>query len=261
MSEPDTLIKLLLVPGVHSQLGISRVAIKKRIDRLMSAGFPVETVANRGYKLKDGIELLSVSRITDAIHFEDSKQRFNLKVFQTLDSTNVYVANTSRTLNEVNIAITESQPLGQGRRGRSWVSSPYQNLMLSIGYVYPNWPENPSAISLAFSVAVHRALTSLGAKTVKLKWPNDLVTQGGKLGGLLVSASGEADGDLVLVLGVGINIRMETELLSEIDQPVIDLAGIGQGSISRNKLAAEIINNTADMLSIYPKTGFKPFCR
>lgn len=271
MSEPDALVKLLSEPGIHSgtelgnQLGISRVAIKKRIDRLIEAGFPVETVSNRGYRLKEDIELLSASEISEAIRFENSDQSFRLDVFQTLDSTNTHVANTSKALGEVNVAITESQPLGQGRRGRSWVTSPYQNLMMSVGYVYPAWPEKPAAISLAFSVAVHRALVTLGAENVKLKWPNDLVVedvgefQNAKLGGLLVSASGEAGGDLVLVLGVGINMSMNDELLSSIDQPAVDLSAIGQHSISRNRLAAEIINNTADMLTLYPQTGFQPF--
>ena len=131
--------------------------------------------------------------------------------------------------------------------------------MLSIGYLYPCWPENPAAVSLAFSVAVHHTLASLGIEGVKLKWPNDLVVENAKLGGLLVSASGEAGDDLALILGVGININVDAELLASVEQPAIDLAGIGQGEVSRNRLAAEIICNTADMLSIYPQVGFKPF--
>ena len=265
MSEPDALIELLREPGVHSgtdlggKLGISRVAIKKRIDRLVATGFPVETMSNRGYTLRKGTELLSESEISSLISFEDESQHLSLRVFQTLDSTNTYVANAAKKPNEICVAITESQPAGQGRRGRSWVSSPYQNLMLSVGYVYPSWPENPPAISLAFSVAVHRALVGLGAHEVGLKWPNDLVARGAKLGGLLVSASGEAGGDLALVLGVGINVRVGRALLAGIDQPAIDLVSLGLGAVSRNRLAAEIINNTADILGIYRQRGFKPF--
>ena len=265
MSEPDALIELLMVPGVHSgtelgdHLGISRVAVKKRIDRLLAEGFPVETISNRGYKIRDGIELLSRSQISRSVQFEDKNQRLKLEIFQVLDSTNTYVDNSAKSHNEVHAVIAESQHMGQGRRGRSWVSSPYQNLMLSVGYLYSSWPENPAAISLAFSVAVHRALVRLGVDHVKLKWPNDLVAKNAKLGGLLVSASGEAGGDLTLILGVGINIHVAADLLASIDQPAIDLAGIGQNEISRNRLAAEIISNTADMLSIYPEVGFKPF--
>lgn len=265
MSEPDALIDLLAVPGVHSgtelgkKLGISRVAIKKRIDRLASIGFPVETVSGRGYKLKENVELLSKAHIVKAIQFENQNQHLNLQVFQHLDSTNTQLSSMSSQLGQVNVVLTESQSMGQGRRGRSWVSSPYKNLMLSVGYTYDAWPDNPSAISLAFSVAVHRALMALGANSIKLKWPNDLVSQEAKLGGLLVSAAGEADGDLALVLGVGINMDVEENLLADIDQPAIDLAIIGHSRISRNALAAEIISNTADMLSLYPQTGFKPF--
>ncbi|MBC6427966.1 MAG: HTH domain-containing protein, partial [Cellvibrionales bacterium] len=63
------LIAMLARPGVHSgpdlgrRLGISRVAVKKRIDRLVAAGLPVESVAGRGYRLAAGVELLSRSGI------------------------------------------------------------------------------------------------------------------------------------------------------------------------------------------------------
>lgn len=293
MSEPESLINLLAVPGIHSgtdlgeQLGISRVAIKKRIDRLESTGFPVETIAGRGYRLKTGFELLSAEHISNSVAFENQQQRLSLRVFQSLDSTNAYIADSNKvdkTENQLLVALAESQPQGQGRRGRSWVTSPYKNLMLSIGYQYSSWPDNPSAISLAFSVAVHRALVELGATDVRLKWPNDLVAdiapdmqaniESGrqapvgaskqtnslaKLGGLLVSAAGETGGEFALVLGVGINMRLGSDLLSGIDQPAVDLDGLGCGQISRNQLAAAIISNSADMLSLYPDTGFEPF--
>ena len=123
MSGPDALIELLMIPGIHSgtelgkHLGISRVAVKKRIDRLLAMGFPVERVSNRGYKLKDGVELLSKSEISKSVQFEDKNQRLKLEVLQALDSTNTYVGNSARSYNQVHAVIAESQAMGRGDVG------------------------------------------------------------------------------------------------------------------------------------------------
>ena len=265
MPDSSDLIKLLAVPGVHSgtdlgeRLGISRVAIKKRIDRLQAAGFPVDSVAGRGYQLKPGVELLSAQAISEKLVLANTAMQPDIQWFHSLDSTNRYLEQQDLVANRLQVVVAESQPEGQGRRGRAWVASAYKNLMLSIGYRYPAWPQNTSAISLAFAVAVHRALVGLGAASVQLKWPNDIVANNSKLGGLLVTASGEAGGELSLVLGVGINVDLAADLLQQIDQPAIDLRRLDAAHITRNQLAAEIISNTAEMLSLYPESGFQPF--
>lgn len=265
MSDFSALIELLARPGVHSgtdlgeQLDISRVAIKKRIDRLEAEGFPVESLPGQGYRIKEGIELLSADRIQGFIREKGPGIEPLIEVFQSLGSTSAYLSQIDTLPGEFRVAIAESQPLGQGRRGRSWIASPYQNLMLSLAYSYQSWPQNPAGLSLAFSVAVHRALLSLGVAEVQLKWPNDLVAGNAKLGGILVNASGEAGGDFSLILGVGVNVSLEQEHLEQIDQSATDLRRLSGQTPSRNALAAEIISNTAEMLELYPESGFEPF--
>ena len=263
MSNPDPLIDLLAKPGIHSgtalgeKLGISRVAIKKRIDRMVADGVPVESVASKGYRLSEGVELLGVERILD--HIDPSvHSTMDLDVFATLDSTNAHLASKPQVPGRLGVAAAETQPLGQGRRGRQWISSPYRNLMMSLSHIYEAWPQNPSGLSLAFSVSVHSALISLGVHEVGLKWPNDIIAKGNKLGGLLVSASGEADGELKVVMGVGLNLELDEDDRQHIDQPAIDLKELGC-QVSRNQLIAEIIINVQEMLKIYPQAGFAPF--
>jgi len=263
VSNPDPLIDLLAKPGIHSgtalgeRLGISRVAIKKRIDRMVADGVPVESVASKGYRLSEGVELLGVERILDHID-PSAHSTMDLEVFSTLDSTNAHLANKPQVPGRLGVAVAETQPLGQGRRGRQWVSSPYRNLMLSLSHVYEAWPQNPSGMSLAFSVSVHSALASLGVHEAGLKWPNDIIARGSKLGGLLVLASGEADGELKVVMGVGLNLELSQDDRQHIDQPAIDLKDLGC-QVSRNQLTAQIIINVQEMLKIYPQAGFGPF--
>jgi len=263
MSNPDPLIELLAKPGLHSgtdlgeKLGISRVAIKKRIDRMVADGFPVESITGKGYRLAEGIELLSIDKIVG--YCDPAMQSISdVEVFSSLGSTNTYLAESPSTVGRLRAAVAEMQPLGQGRRGRQWVSTPYRNLMLSLAHVYEAWPQNPSGLSLAFSVSVHSALTALGVKEAVLKWPNDIVASGCKLGGLLVSAAGEAGGELKVVMGVGLNLDLHKDDRKYIDQEAIDLKGLGH-SISRNQLAAEIIGNTQEMLVLYQQNGFSAF--
>lgn len=263
MSDPDPLIKLLAKPGIHSgtalgeQLGISRVAIKKRIDRMVAEGIPVESSAGKGYRLSKDIELLDADDILD--HIDPSAHSgIDLEVFSTLDSTNAHLAGKPQVSGKLGVAVAETQLLGQGRRGRQWISTPYRNLMMSLSHVYQAWPQNPSGLSLAFSVSVHSALTSLGVHEAGLKWPNDIVANGRKLGGLLVSASGEADGELKVIMGVGLNLDLNKEDRKHIDQPAVDLKDLGY-KVSRNQLVAEIIINAQEMLNLYPQSGFAPF--
>ncbi len=262
-SIPDPLIELLAIPGVHSgtelgeKLGISRVAIKKRIDRLIAEGFPVEPIAGKGYQLAEGIDLLNAEKILSHIGATDQAVP-DVEVFASLGSTNVYLTESPTTAGKLRVAVAEMQPQGQGRRGRQWVATPYRNLMLSLSHIYESWPQNPSGLSLAFSVSVHSALSSLGVKEAALKWPNDIVANGGKLGGLLVSASGEAGGELKVIMGVGLNLDLHKTDRLHIDQTAIDLKDLGH-DISRNRLVAEIVANTREMLALYPQNGFSAF--
>ncbi len=251
-------------PGVHSgtslgeRLDISRVAIKKRIDRLEAAGFPVEAVPGRGYRIAEGFELLSADRLQQHLRPVEGIE-CAIDIFQSLPSTNQYLGDVDVQDGELRAVLAESQPAGQGRRGRTWISSPYRDLMLSIGYRYPVWPENAAGLSLTFSVAVHRALTTLGADSVQIKWPNDLLSNGKKLAGLLINVTGEPGRELNLVMGAGINLATDPALLVDLDQPATSLLELGAGPLSRNQLAAEILSNTAEMLVLYSETGFAPF--
>ena len=76
------------------------------------------------------------------------------------------------------------------------------------------------ALSLAVGVAVCRALEGIGARGVGLKWPNDVVADGAKLGGLLVDVQGEADGPVAVIVGVGINIDAIDQVAEVLTQPV-----------------------------------------
>jgi BirA family biotin operon repressor/biotin-[acetyl-CoA-carboxylase] ligase len=96
----------------------------------------------------------------------------------------------------------EEQTAGRGRRGRRWHSAPGAAVTFSLGLRVDRPARELAALALVAGVATARALRALGAG-VGLKWPNDLMLGGAKLGGILVEtrSGGHA------VIGVGINCR------------------------------------------------------
>ena len=98
------------------------------------------------------------------------------------------------------LVIAEHQPSGRGRLGRVWVE-PDRALFSSFAFV-PPWPVSAwSRIPLVAGLAVREAIEAQYGITVGLRWPNDLVVDDGKIGGLLAES---ADG--LVVVGCGVNL-------------------------------------------------------
>jgi BirA family biotin operon repressor/biotin-[acetyl-CoA-carboxylase] ligase len=133
------------------------------------------------------------------------------------------------------------------------------NLYLSLARRYAGGLARLGGLSLAAGVAVAEALHSLGV-AVQLKWPNDLVIEGRKLGGLLVEGGGEHAGPARAVVGLGLNVRMPATHGRAIDQPWIDLATLAPGRLpSRNVVAAALLAALLPALEQFDREGLAPF--
>ena len=95
---------------------------------------------------------------------------------------------------------------------------------------------------------------------MQLKWPNDLVVDGRKLGGLLVEGGGEHAGPVRAVVGLGLNVRMPQVFARDIDQPWTDLATVTPtAAASRNALAATVLSWLLPALEQFDREGLAPF--
>lgn len=129
----------------------------------------------------------------------------SVHVFDALPSTNSWLAEREPPApGRAEAALALHQTAGRGRRGKVWQSPPESGLCLSVAYQFAAMPASASMLSLALGVAIARALESLGVGDVMLKWPNDIVWQDHKLGGILVETSSR-NGGFVAIAGVGIN--------------------------------------------------------
>lgn len=132
-----------------------------------------------------------------------------LEVFAEIASTNSYLMERpGPPPGELSVAATTNQTAGRGRRGRRWVSPPGAGLCLSVSCTFDDPPDNLSALTLAAGVGAIAALEDAGASGIRLKWPNDLILGGGKLGGILAEARTQPGERCTVVIGVGINLDL-----------------------------------------------------
>jgi BirA family biotin operon repressor/biotin-[acetyl-CoA-carboxylase] ligase len=238
-------------------LGVSRAAIWKSIKELESLGVGIDAVTGRGYRLRQAVELLDEAQILQAIQPAVGASIRALEVHFSIDSTNRYLASEARNgMGEAHVCLAEMQTAGRGRRGRTWCSPLGANLYLSVAWGFAEGPARLSGLSLALAVACAEALAGVGISGIQLKWPNDIWLDYRKVAGLLLEVSGEANGPCQVIAGVGVNLGMPRDTV--IDQPWADLCE-ASSSLSRNHVAAALVEAMVKALKVFASEGFEPF--
>lgn len=162
-----------------------------------------------------------------------------LAVHGAVDSTNAWLQERSLTLPSPYACLSEHQWAGRGRSGRVWVDETGRDLCLSLLWRFDAAEARAQGLSLAIGVAAARALEAAGARGIGLKWPNDIVWQDRKLGGILIE--GSVSGRVwTVIMGVGINVCAGAAPDPRV--PRVHLGSIlGGVQVSRNRLAAALI--------------------
>ena len=111
------------------------------------------------------------------------------------------------------------QSAGRGRQGRAWVPPPGNLYASTIVRVHDNDPPAPT-LALVAGLAVHDVMTAIAGKVrFLLRWPNDLMVDGAKIGGILLEREGDA-----VVIGIGINLAHHPV---DLDRAATSLAAVG----------------------------------
>jgi BirA family biotin operon repressor/biotin-[acetyl-CoA-carboxylase] ligase len=108
------------------------------------------------------------------------------------------------------VVIAEAQTAGRGRRGRTWVSPPRRNVYLSVVLRPELPPGRASELTLVASVALCDALRQAGVEA-GIKWPNDVLASGKKIGGILTELAAEPDRVSWVAIGIGVNVNAREE--------------------------------------------------
>jgi BirA family transcriptional regulator, biotin operon repressor / biotin---[acetyl-CoA-carboxylase] ligase len=268
MSGNTELLRMLADGARHSgeelasALSITRAAVWKRVQQLESWGIEFEALPGSGYRLETPLDLLDPAAIRGRLPPAALERLRHLEVHASLESTNDrLLAVGDLPPARFDACLAEFQSAGRGRRGRRWVAPFGSGLCLSVGWKYRDAPAALGALSLAAGVAAKRALGRLGFPRLALKWPNDIVQDGGKLGGILIDLRGEAAGAAYVVVGIGINVRLPRPARARLraaGAQAVDLDSLGRVP-PRNAIAAALVAELAAALPEFGDRGLAAF--
>ncbi|MDH3431818.1 MAG: biotin--[acetyl-CoA-carboxylase] ligase [Gammaproteobacteria bacterium] len=187
-----------------------------------------------------------------------------IETFSSITSTNTYLlTQAAPAAGHYRVAIADHQTLGRGRHDRRWISAPGAGLCLSFSYTFSQPPAQLPCLTLAIGVAVVRALQDLQVPAVSLKWPNDIVALGGKLGGILTEVRTGGSDAVTVVTGIGLNVRLggNTDIGSEPGWALraVDLCSIQSEPPTIELLAGTIIGSLQATFDEFADSGFARF--
>ncbi|MFZ0183215.1 MAG: biotin--[acetyl-CoA-carboxylase] ligase [Nitrosotalea sp.] len=199
---------------LSKSLNLSRAAVWKNIKKIQSLGYKIESKPKKGYKLHLDTTLLLPWEISDGLQTDIIGRK--IYYFDTIDSTQNFALKLSQKPYENgSVVIAERQTKGRGRLNRKW-ASPKGGIWMSI-LLRPNFELAQTSLfpmisSLALSIAIEKTLKI----KPELKWPNDVTLKGKKVAGILIDVAIESNKIDYLIIGVGINFRIQPSKISKL---------------------------------------------
>lgn len=176
--------------------------------------------------------------------------RFDVEALAECDSTNAHLlARAEAGAPSGTVVVAKRQTAGRGRLGRVWHSDDVASLTFSLLWRLPSGTPL-GGLSLAVGVAVAEALRELDIQGVALKWPNDILRDGGKLGGILIELVSGAPH--AAVIGIGLNLSLPSGLPDEVRKGAAAI----DADIGREALLAGLLASLHGVLSGFASTGF-----
>lgn len=172
--------------------------------------------------------------------------------FAVVDSTNDLALELARQGEPEGTIVTAGRQLnGKGRLGRSWWDEPGQSVLMSV--ILPAEPETAPQLAFVASLAAADCLSGLCELDIKLKWPNDIMLHGCKLGGVLIETAPEV---AKAVVGIGINVN-QIALPPELAGIATSIA-IGRGTcLDVDDLTIELCHSLFSAFDDWSARGFE----
>lgn len=244
-------------------LGLSRAAVWKLMKQLTALGINIDSMTNKGYKTEHVLEFLTTEKIQKHLSAQRLSLLDNFLIFDSIASTNDYlVAYTkkNKNKNENVVCFSEYQSAGRGRLGRSWVSPFLSNIYMSLLWNFNVDIAELPGLHIPTGLAVVHALEKITKiQGIQLKWPNDIMWNNNKLGGILIDVSGEYNVSCSAVIGIGLNVNMPQKPLSKIEKPWTAINRIIDTPVSRNVIAGTLLDFLIAYLIQFSKSGLSKF--
>jgi BirA family biotin operon repressor/biotin-[acetyl-CoA-carboxylase] ligase len=238
-------------------LGMSRVAVWAHMEKLRLHGFAFEAVRRKGYRLTG-----RPGRLDEVLLRASLQQRnrpLHLAFLPMVDSTNTEAERRLAAGEETPLVIVaRAQTSGRGRLGRKWVSEDRGNLYASFAFRPELRPSRMQDFTLWMGVNVCEALANSCRIDVGVKWPNDILHGGRKLGGMLTEARIDADHTRDVVFGLGLNLNSQrADWPSDIAARATSVAeAVGQ-PVDLNRVAAMIVSRVLKAFDLFVSGDYR----
>lgn len=177
----------------------------------------------------------------------------------SVNSTNTWAKEHIKDLNPTQVTrITASeQTAGRGRLKREWISPKDQNIYLTYFFSFPKLFEKTVHLTQFFSVILTTLLQEYGLSP-SIKWPNDLLVNQKKIGGILCETI-DMGSFLGVILGLGLNINMPPDMLDKIDQPATSFFNELNKTFTLDPIIETLDTLFLNDLNRFKEEGFGPF--
>jgi BirA family biotin operon repressor/biotin-[acetyl-CoA-carboxylase] ligase len=226
---------------VAGELGIARSEVWRLIQQLRSLGVDVAGHPATGYQLRSVPDLLLADLLSPLLKGTIFQQ---IHHYYKIGSTNTAAMEAAANgAPEGSVYLAEEQTAGRGRGANAWHSARSTGICCSV-VLRPNLPPTDALIlSLAAGLSVYSAVQQLDARVnPDLKWPNDLLIDGKKFGGILTEMNAEATRVRYLVIGIGINVN-QARFPEELRDVATSLKAISGSEWSRVELTAALLKS------------------
>ena len=184
--------------------------------------------------------------------------KYKIQFYEELSSTNEFGIKNLAEINDKTVLLAKTQTNGYGRFDRNWVSDNPENIYASF-ILKPDIKlgENSviSNLTQYLSVILCKTLEKYGLKPA-IKWPNDVLVNNKKIAGILAQTSIKGNSAAGVVLGIGINVNMPENELSQINQPATSISNELSHTVSKEEFAKELFDNFFNEYETFMEKGF-----
>lgn len=180
----------------------------------------------------------------------------NIIRLKETSSTNSYALDILSELNDRDIIVAENQTAGRGRFNRKWLSDDTKNVYMSFVLKPSNKSYPYKNLTQYLSVIVCKVLADEYRLSPKIKWSNDILVEGFKIAGILCEAKSREGSIRGLVLGLGLNVNMDSEIFEKIEQKAISLKVLLGHEIDVDRLISKIIEKFFENYNLFLSEGF-----
>ena len=193
---------------IAKEVGVSRSMVWQWVERLRELGVKVKSQPGSGYFLEQIPDILTPDMLKQRL----KGSLFGKRIFHFFrtDSTNRVALELGHAGEpEGAVVLAEEQTAGRGRGGRAWHSERATGIYVTLLLRPKLAPVQAPLLTMMAGLSAHSAVQALTGLEVDLKWPNDLLVRGRKLGGILTEMHAEPGQIRFVIVGIGLNVNQE----------------------------------------------------